>query len=246
MKPTNFILYLASIVVGMIAAFGGLFLLFDRLVMVDRDHNWRSYHEILLDYVPGPRILIDSGSNSLHAIAPELIETELKRRTFVIADNAAVPFKVKLDRLEKYAKTGDIIILPLEWSYYDAERVPGDFLDYITVKWAEYYFAMTKPEQFKFFLGHIQLDKIISGLWRFIDATPNLDQRNSHQRAMDEKSNWSGVTKASLKIAGVIPRWKANPARNSLCRQPASCANSSRSSRLAYPGCGKTDRRPLF
>ena len=198
MKPLNFILYLASIIVGMIASSGALFMLFDRLVMVDRDHNWRSYHEIILDYVPGPRILIDSGSNSLHAIVPELIETELKRPTFVIADNAAVPFQVKLDRLEKYAKSGDIIILPLEWSYYDAERVPGDFLGDITVKWAEYYFAMTKTEQFRFFLGHIQLDKIISGLWRLIDAAPNVDQRKSYQRAMDEKSNWSGVTKTSL------------------------------------------------
>ena len=78
------------------------------------------------------------------------------------------------------------------------ERVPGDFLDYITVKWSEYYFAMTKPDQFRFFLGHVQLDKIMSGLWRLIDATPNLERRKSHQRAMDEKSNWSGVTKASL------------------------------------------------
>ena len=115
MKPTHFILYLASIVVGMIAASGGLFLLFDRLVMPDRDHNWRSYHEIILDYVPGPRILIDSGSNTNHAIAPELIERELKRPTLIIADNAAVPFRVQSSsRLEKYAKSGDIIIC--RWS----------------------------------------------------------------------------------------------------------------------------------
>ena len=198
MKPTHFILYLASIVVGMIAASGGLFLLFDRLVMPDRDHNWRSYHEIILDYVPGPRILIDSGSNTNHAIAPELIERELKRPTLIIADNAGVPFQVKLDRLEKYAKSGDIIILPLEWSYYDTEQVQMDFIEYITVKWAEYYHAMTKPEQFRFFLGHIQLDKIISRLWRLTDATPNVDQRKSYQYIVDEKLNLSGVTKTSF------------------------------------------------
>ena len=114
MKPGQFILYLASIIFGMIAASGALFLLFDRLVMVDRDHNWRSYHEIVLDYVPGPRILIDSGSNSLHAIVPELIETELKRPTFVIADNAAVPFVVKLARLKDIQKTA--ISLFCHWS----------------------------------------------------------------------------------------------------------------------------------
>jgi len=197
MKPSHFILYLASIIVGMIASSGALFWLFDRFVMIDREHNWRSYHEIVLDFTPGPRILIDSGSNSLHAIVPELIETELKRPTFVVADNAAIPLRVKLDRLEKYAKSGDIIILPLEWTYYEAERMPADFLDDITAKWSGYYFGMTKTEQFMFFIGHIQLDQIISGVWRLIDATPKGDQRKNYQFVMDEKNNWSGVTKNS-------------------------------------------------
>jgi hypothetical protein len=198
MKPRQFVLYLASVVVGMIASSGGLFLLFDRLVAVDREHKWRSYHEIVLDFTPGPRILIDSGSNSLHAIVRELIETELKRPTFVVADNAAVPLRVKLDRLEKYAKSGDIIILPLEWSYYETERMPADFLDQITTKWSEYYFAMTEIEQFRFFISHIRLDQIISEVWRFIDAPPKVDQQKNRQAVMDEKNNWSGVTKNSI------------------------------------------------
>ena len=128
MKPSNFTSYLASIIIGLIAGSCGLFTLFDRLVMPDRAHNWRSYHEILLDFVPGPRILIDSGSNTAHAIAPELIETELKRPTLIIADNASVPLRVKLDQLEKYAKAGDVIILPLEWIYYKIETIPKDFV----------------------------------------------------------------------------------------------------------------------
>ncbi len=198
MKPTRFILYLAAIVFGMVAAAGGLFLLFDRLVMPDRDHNWRSYHEIILDYAPGPRILIDSGSNTNHAIAPEVIETELRRPTFIIADNAAVPFRVKLDRFEKYAKSGDILILPLEWGYYEAERVPEDFLVGVTGWSSEYYFAMHPIERFGFFTDHITLDQILLGLWRPIDGTPDSKRRKSRQHIEEEKFNWSGVTKTSL------------------------------------------------
>ena len=197
MKPTHFLLYLASIIFGMIAASGALFLLFDRLVMVDRDHNWRSYHEIVLDYVPGPRILIDSGSNSLRAIVPELIEAEFNRPTVVIADIAAVPLGLRLGRLEKYAKSGDLIILPLEWIYYKRETTPTEFLNKITKELSAYYFAMPTIEQVKFFLVHIKLDQIISAIWRRLDATPKLDQRESREHVMDERFNWSGVTKNS-------------------------------------------------
>ncbi|MGA8169376.1 MAG: hypothetical protein WB816_00845 [Methylocystis sp.] len=200
MKPSAFSLYLASIIVGMTAGAGALFLLFDRLVMPDRDHVWRSYHEIILDYVPGPRILIDSGSNTAHAIAPELIEREFERPTIIIADNATIPLGLRLGRLEKYSKAGDVIILPLEWGYYKEETTPSDFLDEITGEWSEYYFAMPRIEQFRFFVGHIKLDQILSALWRRIDATPRLDQRKSREHVMDEKFNWSGVTKASLEI----------------------------------------------
>jgi len=208
MKPTQFVLYLASIIVGMVASSGALFFLFDRFVMIDPDHNWRSYHEIILDFTPGPRVLIDSGSNSLHAIAPELIEAELKRPTFVVADNATVPLRVKLDRLEKYAKSGDIVILPLEWSYYEAERFPADFLNDITERWSGYYFAMTHTERFIFFIGHIQLDQIISGVWRLFDAAPRGDQRKNYQMVMDEKANSSGLTRNSLEDRKPHPAMK--------------------------------------
>jgi len=166
--------------------------------MPDRNHNWRSYHEIVLDYVPGPRILIDSGSNSLHGIEPELIERELKMPTLVVADSAATPLRQRLNRLEKYAKTGDLIILPLEWSYYWEETNPTDFLDQIAEKWSEYYFAMPRIEQFSFFLSHIKLNQIVATIWRRFDDTSKVDQRKSRERVMDEKLNWSGVTKASL------------------------------------------------
>jgi hypothetical protein len=198
MKPTRFILYLAAIVVGMIVSSGGLFLLFERFVTPDRGHDWRSYHEIILDYVPGPRIVIDSGSNSLHAIAPELIERELKRPTFIIADNAAIPLGAKISRLEKYAKSGDLIILPLEWSAYAARSTPADFLEGIMGQWSEYYFVMPEVERFGFFIDHITLNQIISGIWRRLDANPKSERRKSRQRIEEEKSNWSGLTETSL------------------------------------------------
>ena len=128
----------------------------------------------------------------------------MKWPTLIIADNASVPLRVKLDRLEKYAKAGDVIILPLEWIYYKRETIPKDFLDNIMKEFSTYYFAMPIHEQFKFFMGSINLDQITSGIWKLIDTTPKLDQRKSHELVMSEKFDWAGVTKNPSKIVNVM------------------------------------------
>lgn len=197
MKVSNFIVYLASMALGGLAGLGGLFLAFDRLVMPNEARDWRGYHEIILDYIPGPRVLIDSGSNTVHAIAPELIEAEFHRPALVIADNATVPLRLKIERLEKYAKPGDVIILPLEWRYYKTESISADFLDHITKEFSTYYFVMPWTERFAFFLGRIQLDQLVSAISWPSDSTPRLERRQSHERAMEEKFNWFGVTRTS-------------------------------------------------
>ena len=197
MTVSKFIAYLTSMALGATAGLGGLFLAFDRLVMPDEARDWRGYHEIILDYVPGPRVLIDSGSNTVHSIAPELIEAELHRPALVIADNATVPLRLKIERLEKYAKPGDVVILPLEWRYYKTKSMATDFLDHITKEFSTYYFVMPWTGRFAFFVGHVQLDHIVSAISRLGKSTPRPRRRQSHERAMEEKFNWFGVTRTS-------------------------------------------------
>jgi hypothetical protein len=77
-----------------------------------------SYKDFLLRYTKSPRLIIDSGSNSHYGINSIMLEKELGILTINLADNAAYPLREKLVRLEKYTHPGDIILLPLEWTFY--------------------------------------------------------------------------------------------------------------------------------
>lgn len=130
---------------------------------------FRSYQELLLDEVPGPRIIVDSGSNSRHGIDPLLLQETLGQTTIVAADNASVPFGLKIRRLEKYAQPGDTIILPLEWLHYYAELYRDYFLDRVAgvgdmYDFSGYYHALSRWEKTDFVLRHMNLKYFVGGL----------------------------------------------------------------------------------
>ena len=171
--------------VGVSAAPMALFLLVDQLVMPDQDVSRLWYHEILLDQVPSPRIIVDSGSNSRYGINPELLESAFGQPTIVVADFADVPLRMKIARLEKYARNGDLIILPLEWHNYSNNSYPSSFMNRLIgrtdsalksdiINSSGYYFALQPADKFRFVIDHFNLGYIIGGLSRrFAQIAPN-------------------------------------------------------------------------
>lgn len=198
MKRANFISYLLAAFLGGVAGLLTLFGIFEHFSMPDRNHNWRSYHEMILENVSGPRVLIESGSNSLHSIRPDIIERALNIPVFVIADNAAVPFDLKIKRLDKYAKVGDIIVLPLEWGYYGWHSVPSDFLNSLIERWPEYYVAMSLAERFEFFVRYVLLDLLSSHVWINLRKGTKAKRAASYAHLLEEMAHWSGVFDTSI------------------------------------------------
>ena len=91
-----------------------------------------SYKQFLLEHAPSPRLIIDSGSNSFHALNSAMLEQELGLPVVNLADNVSYPLKHKLLRIEKYSFPGDIVLLPLEWHYYSysyEDYMPSIFLE---------------------------------------------------------------------------------------------------------------------
>jgi len=80
-----------------------------------------SYKDFLLQYTNGSRLIIEGGSNSAYGLNSLLLEKELKILTINLADNGAYPLREKLYRLKKFLHKDDIILLPLEWTYYFSE-----------------------------------------------------------------------------------------------------------------------------
>ncbi|PIF04226.1 MAG: hypothetical protein CSA86_02590 [Arcobacter sp.] len=109
--------------------------------------NW--YPQFLLEYTKNPRIIIDSGSNSLYSLDSYKLEQEFNTQTIVLADNAGFSLTKKLLRLEKYARKDDVIFLPLEWQYYTREKETSYFTDRVLGSLNYYYFYDSYLEELK-------------------------------------------------------------------------------------------------
>ena len=166
--------------VGMFAASLVYFLIVDTFVAPDRRASKLNYQTFLLERIPGQRIIIDSGSNSLWAIRPEIIETSLKKPAFVIADWAGVPLEMKIQRLRKYAHNGDLIILPLEWAYYFKNEDPSDLVNRVfglgkydlIDNYAHYYINEDTVARYRFVLANSNLSHIRERYLRRVTDPP--------------------------------------------------------------------------
>jgi len=102
-----------------------------------------SYKQFLLQHTVGNRFIIESGSSSHYGINSNMIEDQLGILTINLADNGSYPLRNKLQRLLKYAKKKDIVLMPLEWRYYTHDIAPDVFKENLFGSLNFYYFRNT-------------------------------------------------------------------------------------------------------
>lgn len=101
-----------------------------------------TYKWFLLKETPGPRIIFESGSNSHHAIDTDAVGEALGRTAINIADNGGYALEDKITRLETYTRPGDVVVLPLEWSFYHREKLTDNYVDSLFESNRDYYQSM--------------------------------------------------------------------------------------------------------
>ena len=101
-----------------------------------------TYKWFLLKEVPGPRIIFESGSNSHHAIDTDAVGAALGMSAINIADNGGYAIEDKVTRLETYARAGDIVVLPLEWTFYHREKLTDNYVETLFTDNRDYYQSM--------------------------------------------------------------------------------------------------------
>ncbi len=101
-----------------------------------------TYKWFLLKEVPGPRIIFESGSNSHHAIDTDAVGAALGMTAINIADNGGYALEDKITRLETYARPGDVIVLPLEWTFYHREKLTDNYVETLFTDNRDYYRSM--------------------------------------------------------------------------------------------------------
>ena len=122
-----------------------------------------TYKWFLLKEVPGPRIIFESGSNSHHAIDTDTIGVALGMTAINIADNGGYALEDKITRLETYARPGDIIVLPLEWTFYHREKLTDNYVETLFTDNRDYYQSMPRLKRVKRALS-LPPEKVITEL----------------------------------------------------------------------------------
>lgn len=88
-----------------------------------------TYKWFLLSELPGPRLIIESGSNGHHSLDTDAISEALNITAINIADNGGYDLEQKAARLAKNTRPGDVVVLPLEWVFYTRSALTDDFVD---------------------------------------------------------------------------------------------------------------------
>lgn len=150
----------------------------DRLV--ERSAIPATYKWFLLKEVPGPRIIFESGSNSHHAIDTELLGAELGITAINIADNAGYSLEDKVTRLETFARAGDVVVLPLEWSFYSREKLTDAYVESLFSENRDYYWSMPVMKRVQRALS-LPPEKIISELNQKTSRPALQTESSAHQ-----------------------------------------------------------------
>ncbi len=156
---TRLLQFLSCAAAGAIACALAMLLSYDFFTASNRKVPY-SYTQFLLENVGAPRIVIDAGSSSMFGIDPALIEQAFGKPVIDVADNGSIPLEMKIDRLTRYAREGDTLILPLEWVYYTRQSVPQDFTDRTPDEYAAYYASQPLADRLAFVVRHASLHNL--------------------------------------------------------------------------------------
>ncbi len=73
--------------------------------------------------IRSPKIIVISGSNSLFGICSSLLQEKTRYNVLNLGLHASLPLEFLIILAKKYAEPNDIVLMPLEFSYYCSEKI---------------------------------------------------------------------------------------------------------------------------
>ncbi|BBI35675.1 COG1470 family protein [Cohnella abietis] len=130
--------------------------------------NWiKNTYDLKSDYansVKGNKILITSGSNGLFGIRAKDIEEQTGIPTVNFATNAALQIDYIIYRTKEVAKSGDVIIMPLEYEYLIYEGEISKEMVFYSLTWDKAYYRQLPLNKKLEYLFHISARDYLKGL----------------------------------------------------------------------------------
>lgn len=166
MSAKNFIITSFTGLILILAAYA---LVVDKMLIIERKvpYSYKQFTLQVFSKING-KVIVMAGSNAIHGIDSISLSEYFNAPVFTYADNASYPFREKIYSIERFISTGDIILLPLEWSYYSAEQHLSDnYINMLADKKLrlEFYFNnLPILEKLRFTYTQYPLMKVMQGL----------------------------------------------------------------------------------
>ena len=111
-----------------------------------------------------PKLIIVSGSNALFGINSEKLESTWQTKVVNTAVTEGFGMKYILDRSKKVLSTGDIALLPLEYSFYQKEsELTEHYANFILSHDTDYFYSRSLLEKIIIF-ARVELSWALTGL----------------------------------------------------------------------------------
>ncbi|WP_421658242.1 hypothetical protein [Leptothermofonsia sp. ETS-13] len=118
----------------------------------------------LVNSVKSPKLLVISGSNSLLGISCEMIQEKTKLSCVNAAINAGLGVNYILHYARSFARPGDIILLPLEYEFYQSDgALDSVLIDYVFARDPQYLQSIDFQTQLRFIEG-LSFKRLMTGI----------------------------------------------------------------------------------
>ncbi len=141
--------------------------------------------------LPSPKVVVLAGSSALFSIDSGLLEKTWGRPVVNLGVNAALGLDYLLRTAEPYLKPQDLVLMPLEYPLYQADRrLNAQLIDHVIGQDPDYWRSLGWGERLRF-ITQLPAARLLAGLGRQEDPRPPgaglyggnaLDERGDHRR----------------------------------------------------------------
>ncbi len=164
-----------------------------------------------------PKIIIISGSNSLFGINSQIISEITAKPTLNLGLHAALDINFLYYKIKKYINEGDIVVMPLEYGYYNRKGYSKWFISNILMWGYGYYYDLSLFDKINF-IWKANPGRVLKGVKAKFEMNMYKKEDNAaiklKKLIATHGEQWRGYSYKSLNVDGDINADEFNIAKN--------------------------------
>lgn len=165
--------------------------------------NAYQFKDIAANNIKSRKILVVSGSNSLFSINGEMISKTVGLPVINMGTHAGLDLDYHEYIVKKYMKKGDVVVMPLEYEYYNTTGKPTDWSVNNMTAWGHDYLSSLSLYDYVKFLSNVTPKRLYEG-YKSVDKgyVDSIDTVKDRYNSAD--GSYNGYSYKSLDRSGDI------------------------------------------